>query len=56
MQSARNASDWVALNGRTGALIQCRTSSIDGHQLGWEAIKEVVTERAAYARRHPNVY
>jgi hypothetical protein len=47
--------DVVALNGEAGVLIQCKTSSIDGHQLGWEAIKDVVTGRAAYARRHPGV-
>jgi Holliday junction resolvase len=47
--------DIVALNGKTGALIQCKTSSIDGHQLGWDGIKDVVTGQAAHARRHPGV-
>jgi hypothetical protein len=47
--------DVVALNGRLGSLIQCKTSSIDGHQLGWEGIKDVVTGQAAYARRYPGV-
>ena len=47
--------DVVALNGRSGALIQCKTSSDEGKHLGWDAIKDVVTGHAAYARRHPGV-
>ena len=47
--------DVVALNGKSGSLIQCKTSSIDGYQLGWDGIKDVVTGQAAYVRRHPGV-
>lgn len=47
--------DVVAIKGGAGALIQCKTSSKDGHKLGWEAIKDVVTGEAAYSRRHSGV-
>jgi len=47
--------DVVAINGKTGALIQCKSSSVDGRELGWDAIKDVVAGSAAYAARHPSV-
>ena len=31
--------DVVALNGKSGSLIQCKTSSIDGYQLGWDGMR-----------------
>jgi SNF2 family DNA or RNA helicase len=46
--------DVVAL-GSSGALIQCKSSTVDGAFLGWNAIKDVVTGEAAYRARHPNV-
>lgn len=47
--------DVVAIDGRAGFVIQCKTSSRDGQELGWDAVKEVVAGQAAYARRHPGV-
>ena len=47
--------DVVALKGKTGALIQCKSSSTHGHELGWEAVKDVVGGAAAYRTRHPGV-
>lgn len=47
--------DVVAIKGNRGALLQCKTSTIDGTRLGWDAIKEVVAGTAAYAARHPQV-
>jgi hypothetical protein len=45
--------DVVALNEKTGVLIQCKSSLRDGHVLGWEAVKDVVAGEKAYAMRHP---
>jgi hypothetical protein len=47
--------DVVAISGKAGMLIQCKSSSIDGRELGWEAVKDVVAGSAAYAARHPGV-
>jgi hypothetical protein len=47
--------DIVAINGNAGVLIQCKSSSVDGSELGWEAVKDVVAGSAAYAARHPGV-
>ena len=47
--------DVVALQRPNGALIQCKTSSSENAQLGWDAIKEVVAGAATYQRRHPEV-
>jgi HJR/Mrr/RecB family endonuclease len=38
-----------------GELIQCKSSTIDGTQLGWEAVKDVVTGTASYRVRHPGI-
>ncbi len=46
--------DVVAIGPR-GELIQCKSSTVDGTALGWEAIKDVVTGEAAYRLRHPGV-
>ena len=47
--------DVVALKGASGELIQCKSSSRAGAELGWEAIKDVVTGEAAFRARHPGV-
>jgi hypothetical protein len=47
--------DVVAISGNKGVLIQCKTSSIDGHEMGWEAVKDVVAGAAAYQRKHPGI-
>src|SRR5262249_32760264 len=38
-----------------GELIQCKSSTIDGTQLSWEAVKDVVTGTASYRVRHPGI-
>lgn len=45
----------VAIQGKAGALIQCKSSSIDGKELGWDAIKDVSAGAAAYAAKHPGI-
>jgi HJR/Mrr/RecB family endonuclease len=45
--------DVIAIRG--GALIQCKSSSVDGNQLGWDAIKEVVGGTARYKAKYPGV-
>lgn len=47
--------DVVALNDREGELIQCKTSQRSDRELGWDAIKDVVTGTAGYARQYPGV-
>ncbi|KXW57566.1 RNA polymerase-associated protein RapA [Ferrovum myxofaciens] len=47
--------DVVAINGNKGVLIQCKSSSIEGQSLGWDAVKEVVAGAAAYERMHVGV-
>lgn len=47
--------DVVAIAGKTGVLIQCKSSSLDGRELGWEAVKDVVAGAAGYAARFPGV-
>ena len=47
--------DVVALRGKEGVLIQCKSSSIEGQQLGWDGIKEVVAGAAAYSAKHAGV-
>ena len=47
--------DVVAIQGKTGVLIQCKSSSRQGQELGWEAIKDVVAGAAGYLARHPGV-
>ena len=45
----------VAIKDKTGVLIQCKSSSREGQELGWEAVKDVVGGTAAYVARHPDV-
>ena len=47
--------DVVAISGNKGVLIQCKSSSVDGRELGWEAVKDVVAGAAGYAARFPGV-
>lgn len=47
--------DVVAIQDNEGVLIQCKSSSIDGQELGWDAIKEVAAGVAAYSARHPGI-
>jgi Holliday junction resolvase len=47
--------DVVAISGDRGALIQTKTSSVEGAKLGWEAVKDLVGGEAFYKRKHPNV-
>ena len=47
--------DVVAIRGSEGVLIQCKSSSIEGHALGWEAVKDVAAGMPAYAQRYPGV-
>ena len=47
--------DVVAINGKLGALIQCKTSGSDGITLGWDAIKDVIAGEATYRMKHPKI-
>lgn len=47
--------DVVAISGKAGVLIQCKSSSVEGRELGWEAVKDVVAGAAGYAARFPGV-
>ncbi len=47
--------DVVAISGNEGVLIQCKSSSVDGRELGWEAVRDVVAGAAGYAAKFPGV-
>ena len=47
--------DVVAIDGKKGVLIQCKSSGVEGKEMGWEAIKDVSAGAAAYAERYPDV-
>ncbi|PIY00821.1 MAG: helicase SNF2 [Hydrogenophilales bacterium CG_4_10_14_3_um_filter_58_23] len=47
--------DVVAIKGNAGKLIQCKSSSVSGHTLGWEAVKDVVAGAAAYEMKYAGV-
>lgn len=47
--------DIVAIRGTEGVVIQCKSSSVEGRELGWEAVKDVAAGSAAYAARHSGV-
>jgi HJR/Mrr/RecB family endonuclease len=47
--------DVVAIRGREGVLIQCKSFGVEGQELGWNAIKDVVAGTAGYERRHRGV-
>jgi HJR/Mrr/RecB family endonuclease len=44
--------DIVALKGREGVLVQCKSSA--NAELGWDAIKEVAAGAASYQAQYPN--
>lgn len=54
-QSGDGGVDVVAINGKDGVLIQCKSSSIEGQALGWEAVKDVVAGAAAYKTKHAGI-
>lgn len=54
-QSGDGGVDVVAISGKNGVLIQCKSSSVDGRELSWEAVKDVVAGAAAYRERYPGV-
>ena len=45
----------MALRHPNGELIQCKSSGRDGRELGWDAIKDVVTGEAAYRLKYPDI-
>lgn len=47
--------DVVAIDGCKGALIQCKSSGVEGKEMGWDAIKDVAAGAAAYAARYPGI-
>lgn len=47
--------DVIAKTVSVGELIQCKSSRTEGTNLGWEAIKDVVTGEAKYKFEHPGV-
>jgi hypothetical protein len=47
--------DVVAIKASTGALYQCKTTSVDGGALSWNAVKDVVAGEAAYKKHHPGI-
>ncbi len=47
--------DVVAIRGSEGVVIQCKSSSTEGRELGWEAVKDVAAGMSAYAHRYPGV-
>lgn len=47
--------DVVAIGDGEGVLIQCKSSSVGGREIGWEAVKDVVGGAAAYAARHMKI-
>lgn len=48
--------DVVAIKGNEGVVIQCKSSSMEGRELGWDAVKDVAAGVRAYAQRHPGVF
>lgn len=48
--------DVVATKGTEGVVIQCKSSSIENRELGWDAVKDVAAGVAAYALRYPGVH
>ena len=47
--------DVLAIRGADGVAIQCKSSSVDGRELGWDAVKDVAAGVGAYAQRYPGV-
>lgn len=47
--------DVVAIRGVEGVLIQCKSSSSQDREQGWDGIKDVVAGKGIYEQRHPGV-
>ncbi|MBF8178406.1 restriction endonuclease [Herminiimonas contaminans] len=47
--------DVVAIKSNEGALIQCKSSTIESKGEGWEAVKDVYAGSAAYGARYPGI-
>ena len=47
--------DVVAIKRNEGALIQCKSSTIENKEHGWEGVKDVSAGSAAYAARYPGI-
>jgi Holliday junction resolvase len=47
--------DIVAIKGGEGVLIQCKSSTVEDRELGWEGVKDVSTGAAIYAARFPGI-
>jgi len=47
--------DVVAIKGKKGVVVQCKSSGILGKELGWDAVKDVAAGSAGYAARYPGV-
>ena len=47
--------DVVAIKRGEGALIQCKSSTVENKELGWEGVKDVSAGSAAYAARYPGI-
>lgn len=47
--------DVVAIKRNEGALIQCKSSTVENKELGWEGVKDVSAGSAAYAARYPGI-
>lgn len=38
-----------------GVLIQCKSSTVEDKELGWEGVRDVAAGRASYAARYPGI-
>lgn len=47
--------DVVAVKGEEGVVIQCKSSSIENREHGWDAVRDVAAGVAAYSRRYAGV-
>lgn len=47
--------DVVGIDGNRGVLMQCKSSSVEGQSLGWDAVKDVAAGAAAYEMKHTGV-
>ena len=54
-QSGDGGIDVVAIKGKSGQLLQCKTAFAENATLGWDAIKEVTAGEAAYSSKHLGV-
>jgi len=47
--------DVVAIRGSEGALIQCKSSSVEGYRMNGDAVRQVVTGTASYRLNYPGI-